>query len=91
MGRGAWQAMVYMVLQIRTGLKQLSMHTCMSFLGGSVVKNLAANAGVMVPSLCREDPLGKELETQSSILAWKIPWTEEPGRLQSIRPAKSWT
>ena len=45
MGRGAWQAMVYMVLQIRTGLKQLSMHTCMSFLGGSVVKNLAANAG----------------------------------------------
>ena len=91
MGRGAWQAMVYMVLQIRTGLKQLSRHTCMSLLGGSVVKNLAANAGDMVPSLCRKDPLGKELETQSSILAWKIPWTEEPVRLQSIRPAKSWT
>ena len=56
-----------------------------------MVKNPAANAGDMVPSLGREDPLGKELETHSSILAWKIPWREEPVRLQSIRPAKSWT
>ena len=84
MGRGAWQAMLHMALQIRTGLKQLSMHTCMSFLGGSVVKNSAANAGDMVPSLCREDSLGKELETYSSILAWKVPWTKDPVRLQSI-------
>ena len=61
--------MVHMVLQIRTGLKQLSMHMCMSFLSGSVVKNSAANTGDMVPSLCWEDPLRKELETHSSILA----------------------
>ena len=33
--------------------------------------------------LGREDPLGKEMATHSSILAWEIPWTEEPGRLQS--------
>ena len=35
-------------------------------------------------SLGREDPLGKEMATHSTILAWKIPWTEEPGGLQSI-------
>ena len=35
-------------------------------------------------SLGREDPLEKEMATQSSILAWRIPWTEEPGRLQSM-------
>ena len=37
-----------------------------------------------VGSLGWEDPLGKEMETHSGILAWKIPWTEEPGRLQSM-------
>ena len=36
-----------------------------------------------VRSLGREDPLEKEMATHSSILAWRIPWTEEPGRLQS--------
>ena len=35
-------------------------------------------------SLGQEDPLEKEMATQSSILAWRIPWTEEPGRLQSM-------
>ena len=37
-----------------------------------------------VQSLGREDPLEKEMATHSSTLAWKIPWTEEPGRLQSM-------
>ena len=37
-----------------------------------------------VQSLGREDPLEKEMATHSSILAWEIPWTEEPGRLQSM-------
>ena len=36
-------------------------------------------------SLDQEDPLEKEMATHSSILAWRIPWTEEPGRLQSVR------
>ena len=37
-----------------------------------------------VPSLGQEDPLEKEMETHSRILAWEIPWTKEPGRLQTM-------
>ena len=37
-----------------------------------------------VPSLGQEDPLEEEIATHSSLLAWRIPWTEEPGRLQSM-------
>ena len=44
-----------------------------------------------VRSLGWKDPLEKEMATHSSILAWKIPWTEEPGRLQYHGVAKSWT
>ena len=51
------------------------------FPSGSVVKNLPAMQGTCVQSLGREDPLEKEMATHSSTLAWKIPWTEEPGRL----------
>ena len=47
------------------------------------VKNLPAMQETRVLSLVREDPLEKEMATQSSILAWKIPGTEEPGGLQS--------
>ena len=39
---------------------------------------------MQVPSLDQEDPLEKEMATHSSILAWRIPWTEEPGVLQSM-------
>ena len=49
-----------------------------------MVKNLPAKAGDWVQSLIWDDPLEKEMATHSSILAWEIPWTEEPGRLQSI-------
>ena len=52
--------------------------------GGSEVKTSAWNAGDPVRSLGREDPLEKEMATHSSTLAWRIPWTEEPGRLQSM-------
>ena len=51
-----------------------------------VVKNLPANARDIGDSRSIpgwEDPLQKKMETDSSILAWRIPWTEEPGRLQS--------
>ena len=44
----------------------------------------ACNVGDGVQSLDREDTLEKEMATHSSILAWKIPWMEEPGRLQSM-------
>ena len=53
-----------------------------------VVKNLPTNSGdieMQVQSLGRENPLEEDVVTHSSILAWRIPWTEEPGRLQSIR------
>ena len=56
-----------------------------------MVKNSPANAGDMVLSLCREDPLEKEMANHSSILAWEIPWTEEPGGLQSTGSQKSQT
>ena len=42
-------------------------------------------------SLGREDPPEEEMVTHSSILAWRIPWTEEPGKLQSMGVSKSWT
>ena len=48
------------------------------------VKRLPAMWETRVLSLGREDPLEKEMATHSSTLAWKIPWTEEPGRLQSM-------
>ena len=51
------------------------------------VKNLPAKAAAQetwVPSLSQEDPLEEGMATHSSILAWRIPWTEEPGGLQSI-------
>ena len=56
-----------------------------------MVKNLPAVQDMWVPSLGREDPLEKEMATHSSILAWEIPWAEEPGRLQSIGSQKSQT
>ena len=52
----------------------------MGFPGGSV-KNLAAMQETQVPSLSLDDPLEEGMETHSSILAWRIPWTEKPSRL----------
>ena len=48
------------------------------------VKRLPAIRETRVQSLGWEDPLEKEMAAHSSILAWKIPWTKEPGRLQSM-------
>ena len=61
---------------------------CLSrgFPGGSAVKDLPAmqeKQETWVPSLGWEDPLEEGVATHSSVLAWRIPWTEEPGRLQS--------
>ena len=49
-----------------------------------MIKRLPAMQETWVLSLGREDPLEKEMATHSSTLAWKIPWMEEPGRLQSM-------
>ena len=48
------------------------------------VNNLPAMQETQIRSLGQEDPLEKEMATHSSIFAWRIPWTEEPGRLQTM-------
>ena len=53
-----------------------------------MVKNLPAVQETQVQSLGMEDPLEKEMATHSSIFAWRIPWTEETGRLQSMGSQK---
>ena len=62
-----------------------------AFPSGSVVKNLLAVQETQIRSLGQEDPLEEEMATQSSILAWEISWTEEPGGLQSMGLQKSQT
>ena len=49
-----------------------------------MVKNLPAMQETRVQSLSQKEPLEKEMTTHPSILAWRIPWTEEPGKLQSM-------
>ena len=49
-----------------------------------MVKNLPAMQETLVQSLDQEDPLEKEMTTHSSILAWEIPWMEEPGELHTV-------
>ena len=64
-------------------------HTCVAYGGASLVaerlKHRQAMQETWVLSLVWEEPLEKEMATHSSILAWKIPWTEEPGGLYSMR------
>ena len=55
-----------------------------------MIKNLLVMQETQVQSLGWEDPLEEEMATHSGILAWRIPWTEEPGRLQSMGLQKSW-
>ena len=67
------------LLEIAMALENLD------FTGGSDSKASARNVGeTWVQPLDWEDPLEKETATHCSILAWKIPWTEDPGRLQSM-------
>ena len=78
----AWWAAIYGVAQSRTRLKRLS-----SSSSGSGVKNLPAvqePQEMRVWSLSQEDPPEEDVATHSSILAWRIPWTEEPDGLQSV-------
>ena len=61
-------------------------------LAAQTIKRLPAMQETLLRFLGREDLLEKEMVTHSSILAWKIPWTEEPGRLQSmVWQRVSWT
>ena len=74
----------------RSLLRKLFFLLCLleSSLVAQTVKRLPAMRETWVWSLGREDPLEKEMATHSSILSWKIPWTGEPGRLQSMGPQR---
>ena len=65
-------------------LEHLPSYLGFSFLVAQTVKCLSTMQETQVQSLGREDPLEKEMAIHSSTIAWKIPWTEEPGRLQSM-------
>ena len=56
-----------------------------------MIKNLPAVQETWVPSLGQKDLLEKGMAPYSSILVWRIPWAERPGRLQSVGVAKTWT
>ena len=60
-----------------------------NFLAAQMVKNLPALRETRVGSVGWEDPLEKGMATHSNILAWEIPWTEEPGELQSMGSKES--
>jgi len=86
MGREAWYAAVHGVTKSQT---QRRNWTELKFIRWTfpmtqAVKNPSAMQEVQVQSLGGEDPLKEEMATHSSILAWKIPWTEKPGGLQFI-------
>ena len=63
----------------------------MDSLVARMVKNPPAMQDTWVQPLGQEDPLEKGMTTYYSILAWRIPWTEEPGGLQSMGSQRSWT
>ena len=68
----------------KRAIMEIANRSTQGFTGGSVVKNLPALQETLVESLGQENPQEKEMATYSSILAWEIQWTEEPGGLQSI-------
>ena len=68
----------------RYAIKQESVTHSQASLVAQMVKNLSAMQETWVRSLGWEDPLQKGMATHSSILAWRTPWTEEPGGLQSM-------
>ena len=75
---------------MKSGFLVLFQPSLSEFPGGSDGKESAWNAGDPDSIPGQKDPQEKRMATHSSILAWRIPWTEEPGRLQSRR-SQSWT
>ena len=87
---GAWWAAIYGVTQSWTQLKRLSSISSssklqVSFPGGSDSKESACNVGDLGLIPGSGNSVEKGMATHSSIFAWRIPWTEEPGGLQSMR------
>ena len=73
-----------MHIYIHSHLDSFPLYTERASLVTQTVKRLSAMQETRVRSLVWEDPLEKEMAAHSSILAWKIPWTAEPGRLPSM-------
>ena len=80
----SFEPILWTLCQVNYYLHFSMVLSCWGFPGGSVVKNLPAIQEMRVRSLGQEDPLEKEMATHSNILPPEIPWTEEPGRLQSV-------
>ena len=68
----------------RGDCEKIGVCSTLAFLVSQMVKNPPAMQETWVQFLSQEDPLEKGMATHSSILAWRIPWTEEPGGLQSM-------
>ena len=83
MDRGAWQAIVHGVTRVGHDrvINTINISGLPEWLTGK--ESACQCRRRRVPSMGREDPLEKEMATHSSILAWKISWTVEPGRLYS--------
>ena len=73
-----------MFKRLFSSFKRMKFNNKVLQLAAQAVKTLPAMWETQVRSLGREDPLEKEMATHSSTLAWKIPWTEKPGRLQPV-------
>ena len=84
MDRGAWQATVHGVTESQTRLGDQTTTISQYTMVAQTVKRLPAMQETQVQFLGREDPLEKDMVIHSSTLAWKIPWTEKPDRLQSM-------
>ena len=83
----AWQRQIKSSMRFKTtilGSAFLVLFFSVASPVAEMVKNLPAMWEIQILSLGWEDPLDKEMATHSSILAWRIPWTEEPGRLLSM-------
>ena len=80
MDGGAWWATVHRVTKSQTQLSDITLTSLVA----QMIKCLPTMQETRVQFLGREDPLEKEMATHSSTLAWRIPWTEEPGGLQSM-------
>ena len=76
---------------LKADFLKITLHQKVSGHKASLVAHLPTMWETQVRSLGWEDPLEKEMAPHSSTLAWKLLWTEEPGRLQSIGVPKSWT
>ena len=81
---------VHGIAKSQTPLSDFHFHFLVSLMA-QMVKNLSAMQETQVQFLSQEDPLEERMTTHSSIVAWRIPWTEKPGGLQSMGITKSQT